>query len=285
MKNTQSSFFWVCMVCSVILLGCGTTKGQFNNHYLPDAGTDKAVRQIRFTDAQNSTIKAYVNSPDETHDTALFWLSPEHIYLNLDGDKIFAITPDSQQIKILTPEEKVEISQTITQKAQLTNTVTEKGVISQLVGSLFAKSGQRYSGKIMVDEQRQIEVRLKTIQNREGTDIESSTCSSGELTGDLSLDNEKIFSIQWDFPCDWLPRSVSDIKVPQLMRRVQLSPSGQYLFYQNLLYNTAGEIQEKKLFWDYAYTISTAVSPDWTTLAILRGKSGQYWIELFDLHL
>lgn len=275
----------VLLILPLVLLGCGPAKVKFNRNYLPNAIAEQPAHQIHFSESQNLIIERYLRSLEYGNDLALFWFHRNKAYLNLEGDVLFSIDMNSRQINAMGTEDTAGIRLRLSQKTKIINTVTKKGIASQIAGSIFPLIGQHYTGEVSVDDQRTLKVDIKTSETRNDTHMSAQTCASAKLIGDLTTDQEKIFSVQWDYPCAWLPRSVADLKISQILRKVRLSPSGNYLFYKNRLYKAGPNSTNEPLVQNYPHMICSTISPDWTAIAILRGDKGKHWIELFDMRL
>lgn len=269
----------------LILFGCSTTQPRYNTKYLPDAAAGNPAERIPFYVTQNRTIDNYLTSLKIAHDIALFWIDADRIFLNLDGAKAFSITIADQTIDEINIEDEPELSKRLSHKVNITNTITQKGLLRQIAGSLFSLSGQHYTGEISVTDQHILKVDVKTSETRADTGFEAETCTSAQLSGVLTISALKAIAVQWPYPCDWLPKTVADVKVPQILRKIQMAPSGDYLFAENTLYSVDPNGSGETLIAYDPYMISTAVNPDWTQIAILKGKKGKYWIELLNLGL
>ncbi len=288
MKKKYYAGCSIVMVLTLILWGCTGSKGKFNTDYLPDAVADEPGQRIDFDNAQNQTIDSYLTfsrSYKEKYDAGLYWMNQDRVFLNLEDETIFSIDIKDREISESDSETRAEINQVLSKKVNVINTATLKGALTNIVSSLFSSVGQHYTGDISVGEPNSLEVDIRTKEIRNDTSMDAITCLSSQLVGKFTINGEKNIAVQWDYPCPWLPRSIADIKIPQILRKVQVSPAGRHLFYNTMLYDARGDGTEQRLVWDYTGIICTAINPEWTTLAILRGKKGQYWIEFYDLRL
>lgn len=270
----------------LLLLGCASSHGEFNSKYLMDAVPEAPSARINFNPSQNQIIQKYLRSPRLRNDAALFWLYPDRIYLNLEGGEILSVDTADSTVSVLNAEDKAKVYRLLSQRVRIDNTAQEKGVVSQLIGSLFSFAGQQYRGEIAENGGQRLKVEIQTDETRAEVNAEATAnCASAKLMGQLADGDGHSLPIQLDFSCEWLPRSLADEKVPQLLRKIQISPSGEYVFYESILYRVDAHGAEEKIITDYPNVINSTLSPDWTGIAVLRGKGKEYWIELFPLHI
>jgi hypothetical protein len=283
MKRNIYFVFLALITLSFILAGCATTTIRFNSKYLPDANAEKPLERFDFNTSQNQMIKRYLNAPKTLNDAALFWFGGQKIVLNLEGVEMLSIDAANQRITELADEEKKHIAKELSQKVNITNEVTQKGAISQILKSVFSYGGQRYTGEISFGEPPPLKVALETQQTLSEDNPKAAVCITAKIIGEFTDTEGNTVPIDWDCPCEWMPRAIADIKIPQQLRKIQMAPSADHIVFENILYAIKAAGKKEKLFESTSSIVSSAINPDWTRIAFLRGKDGNYWIDLFEI--
>jgi hypothetical protein len=271
----------------VILLtfgGCASTPAKFNTTYLPNAIPNNPVERIVLAPDDNDLIAKYRRKPIFSNDIGLFWLAADSLYLNLEGSGIYVVSLSTKNIKKMTPDEEKDVKQLISQKIVI-DSAQKEGLLDlavKVVSYLFSYFGQEYTGKI-IDNNQEIQFYIQTAEKR--GDTFEANCVSAKLRGKLTSAKGQVVNTEWDYSCDWLPQTIANKKVPQLLRKLQISPSGKYYLYENILYRLGKNGASEDLIANYPYVISLSVNPNWTKIAVLRGKGGKYWIEFFDIRI
>ena len=230
-------------------------------------------------------IDKYLRSAKDEDDAALFWFETDRAHLNLEGDALISINTSDETTQIIDDENKKKFKTFLSQKVNIANTITEKGILSQLVGAYFTLAGQHYAGQLVFDSQRIVNVDIKTSEKRHDSGMEAETCSSAKLIGALSMTQTQTVPVQWEYPCKWLPQSIADVKVPQILQQVLLSPSGKYFFHKITLYNVEQNGDSEEVLGNYPDMISATINPDWTLLAVFAGKDKKYRVDIFELQI
>jgi hypothetical protein len=280
MKRLCHSYLSVLVL--LVVVGCASAPAKFNETYLPNAIPDKPNELVTFEPDINKAIAQYARKPDFSNVIELFWFEANNLYLNLEGSAVYLINPSTKNVEKLNAAEREPIKAMISKKINITNTAKEAGLARKVASYLFSSLGQQYSGEI-IDNNNKWQVNVET--NMKRSDNADQVCASAKLIGKLTDDKGKKLAMQWDFNCEWLPQTVADYKVPQILRRLQISPSGKYYLYGGILYRTDRSGAGVDLIANYSNVISISANPDWTKIAILRGTSNKYWIEIFNFRV
>lgn len=263
--------------------GCAPSATKFNVKYLPGAVADKPQDRVTLSAGINNEIERYNSRVNIANHIELCWLSSESIYLNLDGLAIYNINPVSGDVNKLSGDERINAARTISEKINIINEAKTSGVAKKVSSYLFSSFGQHYSGEI-IDNKNKLRFYIKTEMQREGNSSETD-CRSALLNVTLTGARGRETEVKWNFKCDWMPQSISDYKVPQILRRVQISPAGKHYLHGSILYNAGRSEPIADLLDGYSNVISVSANPDWTKLAVLRNSGNRYWVELFNLRV
>lgn len=273
---------WV-LIATLIIAGCATATVKFNRSYMPNAIPDKPEMTMAFDDENNKQIKKYADKVDYLNDIWLFWLKADDLYLNLEGSGIIVIHPSTKKTEWLKINDEKETAKIISEKAKITNDISKEPIYKRLAASVMSSFGQQYSGEF-IDNSQKLQVVIKTEEKRREGDI-THTCTQAKLKGTFVNNQGKSRELEWNYNCNWLPKSVANAKVPQLLRKFQISPTGIYYAYGSTLFPAIGkQTVGEELMVGYPI-ISASINPEWTKIAVLRNKDDQYWIEFFEIKL
>jgi hypothetical protein len=275
--------FYLSVLVLLVIVGCASTPVKFNEIYLPNAIPNKPNERVTFQSDVNKAIAQYLRKPDFSNNIELCWLAADNLYLNLEGSGVYVINPGTKDIRKLISNEEKDILQKISQKVNIANTAKKAGLIKKVSSYLFSYLGQEYEGEI-IDNNNKLQVYIQTNEKR-SDDVYRVPCESAKLMGKLTNNKGNELDIQWDYNCEWLPQAIADYKVPQLLKKLNISPSGKYYLCGSILYSADKNGIKVDLMPQYPNVISISVNPEWSKIAVLRGKGGKYWIEFFDIRI
>lgn len=273
----------ILLITLLAIAGCAKEPYKFNRDYLPTAVPGKPSIQIFFEDEKNQIIGKYLNEARYSNDLWLFWLAEDTLCLKLEGTGIIAIHPSTQKVNWLQDNKRNEIEKTISEKVTISNDAAEEALYMQVLSRFISSFGQQYSGKI-IDNDHILKVNAKTVEKHRDNGLSKQVCTEAKLKVKLTDVKERSSELELEYNCDWLPQPVSDIKVPQFLRRFQISPSGNYYAYGSRLYRLGRKDSHVELMSDYPH-ISASINPEWTKIALLRNKGKQYCIEVFNIEI
>lgn len=265
----------------LILAGCAALQPKFDNNYLSDASPDNPKVKISFKMDVNDNIIKYNSKSRYANNIELYWLDAQNIYLYLENSAVYSINTTTNAVSMLEDGEKDEIVARIMKRVFITNTAEKSGFLKKATSYLLSTFGQQYTGEL-VDKENIFQIYAALVMQR-GNDSSEKSCESATLSAKLTNDKGKEMNIVWPYPCDWTPQPIANNKVPQILRRLYTSPSGQYVLDKSKLYRYGAQKAKTDLILNYPNVVSITVKPDWKSIAILRESHNKYWIELFDL--
>lgn len=266
------------MVFLFVVAGCASISG-FNKTYMPKAVPEKPADKIVLAAEDSKVISKYISQKKLVNHVGLYWLSADTMYLNLADGAIFGINPQTKAVQELLESKAGDARRKIASRMNVEPDHEGRGIIRQFAASIFSYMGQKFAGDL-TDNNHKIGVEIGTYENRNPSN--NSKCETAKLKGQLINEKGKRTDVEWDYQCEWLIQSTTLKKVPQLLSTLQVSPSGKYYLYGSLLYSVDQNARVCDVLNNYSRTVAVSVNPDWTKIAVLRGKFGTYWIEIFD---
>ncbi len=267
------------VIAFLAVAGCAPTAAKFNKVYMPSA-SERTSERIALEPEDNKIIADYLNAPKYANDVWLFWLKTNVIYMNVEGRGILAISPESKKVRWLQDAEEKGASKAIEDKVAIANDVDKEALYKRLASHVISSLGHSYSGKL-IDNNQELKVSISTDEKRERSG-DAFVCAEAKLKAKFVNEKGRARELQWEYNCDWLIRATADVKIPQILRRFQISPSGDYYAYGENLYRAGRRGDGEKLIDDYPI-ISASIDPSWKKIAVLRNKGNQYWIEIFGI--
>lgn len=264
-----------------VVAGCASITG-FNKTYMPKAVPDKPVDKIALPAEESRIVANYISQKKFVNHVGLYWLAGDTLYLNLADGAIIGINPQTKSVQELLDKDANAARQKLASKMNVEPDHEGRGIIRQFAASIFSYMGQKFTGDV-TDNNQKIGVEVGTYENRNPSN--NSRCETAKIRGQLINAKGKRTDVEWDYQCEWLIQSTTLKKVPQLLSTLQVSPSGKYYLYGSLLYSVDKNIRVGDLLNNYSNTLAVSVNPDWTKIAVLRGKSKAYWIEIFDFQI
>lgn len=280
----RKALFVFLSITMLIVGGCASPAGKLNTAYVLK-GPETADKKIAFDGKDNQVIAAYLNRARYANDLWLFWLTADNLYLNLEDSGIILIQPALKKMRWLEGDERKEAVKMISKKVSIMNDVSSESIYKKIASSVLSSLGQRYTGEV-IDNGKQLKVVARVSEIRESREGQGITagCSKSKLEATLVNTKGEAKEIEWEYNCDWMPQSVADTKVPQMLRKLQIAPSGKYYSDGKQLYRAdrrnAGA--EDILGND---NLSASMNPQWTKIAVLKNVGQQYWIEFYDISI
>lgn len=277
----KGSHFYLLLLFLLIAEGCTVSPARFNETYLKTARPDQPAEQIAFQSAVNDEIENYLSKPKFSNNVELYWRDADNLYLNLEGKAVYAVYPASRDVRKLEGAEEQAAVEKMARKVNIANVAQDEGLATKITSYLFSNLGQKYTGEIFDNNNK---IQVFAILKEGGRDnVTETPCESASLEGKLSGLDGRETAFKWNYNCDWLPQKIADYKVPQIFKKVYVSPSGKYYLYGSLLYDAAKKGAPVDLMSNDPGVISIAVNPAWSKIAVLRGAGHQYRIEFLDL--
>lgn len=259
--------------------GCGAAV-QFNRTYLPAAVPDRPAARIVFEGPEGRRIAAYARQTRIANFFDLQWLEEKGIYLNLEGDSLLVIDPVQLRVHEASDVEAVAVKQQLAQKVVVSLDQEGMGFFAEMTARFLSYSGLRFVGELR-DNGHTIGVEIITDQKREEPD--HVACKSMQLKGKLTSPHHGVTDVAWDFNCEWMPPAITALKVPQLLRRLRVSPSEKYYLYGSILYRVENNETVGDLLGGYPGVIAVSVNPAWTAIALLRHQDNFFCLEIFPV--
>lgn len=274
---------WFALGISVLILfaGCALTSS-FNKTYMPAAVPDKPADKISLSADDSRVVSKYISQKTLSNYIGLFWLTTDTIYVNLEDSAIFSVNVKTKSAQELQGNEAGEARKSIAQKTDIKPDDEGRGVVRQFAASVFSYMGHKFSGDL-TDNGQKIGVEIKTFENRDPSN--ASRCESMKLKGQLTNSKGKKTDVELDYDCAWGTQVYAFKKVPQLLSRFQVSPSGKHYLYGSRLYSVEKNVLVGDLLNNYSGTVAVSANPDWSKIAVLRGQGKSYWVEVFDLQI
>ncbi len=279
MKKTITVGLMLIMIMATA--GCFAGKMTFNQTYLPGADADKPAIKVVFSNDVNDDIAGYNRKAKLANNIELSWTAPDKLYLHLENSSVYIINPATGDMSRLADDERKEAADLITKKVNITNTAANSGLVKKVMSYVLSTFGQQYTGELH-DHGNIFEI-YAAVEMQRGTDSSEKSCESARLKAKLTNFQAKEMNLQWPYPCDWTPQTISNYKVPQILRKLHISPSGKYILFEGNLYRFGKEQVEAQLLSTYSGVVSIAVRPDWSSIAILKKSGNKHWVEFFTL--
>jgi hypothetical protein len=313
------------LLCGVILMsGCLTPgKPTLNQTYLPNAQPDMPLKKIPLdADILKEIESKYVSLFWLSEDNILLDFGPKGLTgvwretpLFGNNEKLrksnsirYVVIPSKNEIKRIEGAEEEAIIKSIDEKVKITTTDTKVSRGLQFFFSIGGGSrGEVYHGTIE-DNGNSADIELYISEKTQKSSYSGGggffgamsafsagfgavSCDVAELNAAITnARNGNAIPVTMRWLCPLASGAGHKDRIDALLRKVSISPDGNFYFIGPFLYDSRQGKKSKPVFLFENYReLDQAINPSWTKIVVLRfqrleKKKYEIWLEIFPLN-